>query len=411
MEVEMPLRPFWGHACPEFFLSRPQGRMGRNAGLLSLRLVTLVASLGLLLGHAGAASRRILEHVHHTSVQEYTRVVLTLSGETRHRIFTLPADPASRRPPRIVIDFSSAGLGARMPRRIPIHNGLLKQVRTGQFDPTTVRVVLDVERLDEHRAFALYAPYRLVIDIRGRQPRPAPRAGRQVERQKIMIDPGHGGKDPGALGRGSIREKELVLSLSKRLARKLEARLPVEVLFTRTNDTFIPLEERTARANAAGADLFISVHANASQNPKTRGIETYYLNNTDDRATMRLAALENGLHHLSNPVPPKTYVSNLVSDLLQNGKEDDSIELARHLQNALVTQAKKRNPRVRNLGVKKGPFYVLVGAYMPCVLVETGFITNPSERRLLVSTAYQDDLAEGLYRGIAKFLSQPDKNL
>lgn len=411
MEVGMPLRPFWGHACPTFSLSRSRSRMQTHGGLLSLRLVTLVASLGLLLADAGAAGRHVLEHIHHTSVQEYTRVVITLSGETPHRIFTLPADPASRRPPRIVIDFSSAGLGARTPRALPIHKGLLKQVRTGQFDPTTVRVVLDVERLDEHRAFALYAPYRLVIDIRGRQPRPAAPAGRPVERQKIMLDPGHGGKDPGALGRGRVREKDVVLSLSKRLARKLETRLPVDVLFTRTSDTFIPLEERTARANAAGASLFISVHANASPSPKTQGIETYYLNNTNDRAARRLAAFENGLLHLANPVPAKTYVSNLVSVLLQNGKADPSIDLARYLQTALVSQAKKRNPQVRNLGVKKGPFYVLVGADMPCVLVEAGFITNPTERRLLLSAAYQDDLAEGLYQGIAKFLSQPGKNL
>ena len=406
MEAGMPLG--WGWSYPTS--SRPRSR-DRMQGLSGLRLVTLVVSLGLLLGRADAADRRILERIHYTSVREYTRVVITLSGETRHRLFTLPADPASRRSPRIVIDFSSAGLGARTPRTIPIHQGLLKQVRTGQFDPSTVRVVLDVERHDEHRAFALYAPYRLVIDIRGRQPQPAPLPDRQVERKKIMIDPGHGGKDPGALGRNHVKEKDVVLSLSKRLARKLEARLPVEVLFTRTDDTFIPLEERTARANAAGASLFVSVHANASHSSKARGIETYYLNNTNDRAARRLAAFENGLLHLANPVPAKTYVSNLVSVLLQNGKADPSIDLARHLQTAMVTQAKKRNPQVRNLGVKKGPFYVLVGADMPCVLVEAGFLTNSKERRLLLSPAYQNDLAEGMYQGIAKFLSQPDKNL
>ena len=127
-------------------------------GLTGLRLATLVASLGLLPGDAGAASLRVLERIHHTSVQEYTWVVLTLSGKTPHRLFTLPADPARRRPPRIVIDFSAAALGTRTPRALPIHTGLLTQVRAGQFDPTTVRVVLDVERLDEHRTFALYAP-------------------------------------------------------------------------------------------------------------------------------------------------------------------------------------------------------------------------------------------------------------
>lgn len=360
----------------------------------------LAAGLGLLLDTAAAAGRRVLERVHHTSAEGYTRVVITLSGETRHRLFTLPADPASQRPPRIVIDFSAAGLGPRAPRSLPIHSGLLKQVRTGQFDPTTVRVVLDVERLDEHRTFALYAPYRLVIDIRGRQPT----AAAAPQRLTIMLDPGHGGKDPGALGRGGAREKDVVLSLTRRLARKLRARLAVDVLFTRASDTFIPLEERTARANAAGADLFISVHANASKNSKTRGIETYYLNNTNDRASRRLASFENGFQQAAADLQIKADLSNILSDLIQSGKEEESIALARHLQNALVAQARKKNPGVRNIGVKKGPFYVLVGAHMPCVLVEAGFLTNKTERRLLLSRAYQEDLAEGLYRGIVQFL-------
>ena len=219
-----------------------------------------------------------------------------------------------------------------------------------------------------------------------------------------MLDPGHGGKDPGALGRGGAREKDVVLSLTKRLARKLQARLPVVVLFTRASDTFIPLEERTAQANAEGADLFISVHANASENPKTRGIETYYLNNTNDRASRRLASFENGFQHVASDLQLKADLSNILSDLIQSGKEEESIALAHHLQNALVAQARKKNPRVRNLGVKKGPFYVLVGAHMPCVLVEAGFLTNRTERRLLLSRAYQEDLAEGLYRGIDQFL-------
>jgi N-acetylmuramoyl-L-alanine amidase len=169
------------------------------------------------------------------------------------------------------------------------------------------------------------------------------------------------------------------------------------------------LEERTARANAAGADLFISLHVNASDNPEVRGIETYYLNNSNDRATIRLAALENGLQHVASTAPQQTGLSYILSDLIQTGKEEESISLANHLQYALVSRAKKRNPHVRNIGVKKGPFYVLVGAHMPCVLVEAGFITNKAERRLLLSKTYQEDLAEGLYQGIAKFLREQEQ--
>ena len=398
--------------------------MGTGISFLPLRSTVLIVSLsiGLSIGlgstPATSADLRILERVHYTSVEGYTRVVITLSGKTDHRIFTLPADRSSRRPPRIVIDFPLADLGPRAPRSLPIHDGLLKQVRTGQFNPTTARVVLDVERLDEHHAFALYAPYRLVIDIRGKGPKgvkPVPNSAQSAQsaqpapRLKIMLDPGHGGKDPGALGEGQAREKNVVLALSKRLARKLEANLPVDVLFTRQRDIFIPLEERTARANAAGADLFISVHVNASDNPLARGIETYYLNNSNDRATVRLAALENGLQHIASTAPQQAGLSYILSDLIQTGKEEESIALANHLQNALVRRAKKRNPSIRNIGVKKGPFYVLVGAHMPCVLVEAGFITHKAERRLLLSKTYQDDLAEGLYRGIASFLREQEQ--
>ena len=388
--------------------------MGSGISFLPLRSIVLILSLSIGLSSTPAAPTdlHILERVHYTSVEGYTRVVITLSGKTDHHIFTLPADRSSQRPPRIVIDFSLADLGPRARRSLPIHDGLLKQVRTGQFNPTTARVVLDVEQLDKHHAFALYAPYRLVIDIRGKSPKDrkkgleSAQSAQPAPRLKIMIDPGHGGKDPGALGEGQAREKNIVLALSKRLARKLEAHLPVDVLFTRQRDIFIPLEERTARANAAGADLFISLHVNASDNPEARGIETYYLNNSNDRATTRLAALENGLRHLASAAPQQTGLSYILSDLIQTGKEEESISLANHLQSALVSRAKRRNPHVRSIGVKKGPFYVLVGAHMPCVLVESGFITHKTERRLLLSKTYQDDLAEGLYRGIASFLRE-----
>jgi N-acetylmuramoyl-L-alanine amidase len=220
-----------------------------------------------------------------------------------------------------------------------------------------------------------------------------------------MLDPGHGGKDPGAIGEEHVSEKNVVLAISKRLGRKLTGRLPVKVLYTRSSDVFVPLEERIARANAAKADLFVSIHANASTNADLQGVETYYLNNTNDRATIRLAALENGLRPGANSKNDgEAGLSYLLSDLIQSGKEEDSIALARHLQDAVITRAKARYPTVRNLGVKKGPFYVLVGAHMPCVLVETAFLTHRVEGKHLASVKYQDALAEGLFLGIARFL-------
>jgi N-acetylmuramoyl-L-alanine amidase len=219
-----------------------------------------------------------------------------------------------------------------------------------------------------------------------------------------MLDPGHGGHDPGAQGINGLSEKTVVLAVSKRLAKKLRQRLSVEVLVTRNRDIFVPLPERTARANAAKADLFISIHANASPNTAMHGIETYYLNNTNDRATMRLAKIENGLRQQSRQQRRGTELTFILSDLIQTGKEEESISLARSLQHSLVNHAREHYPEARDLGVKKGPFYVLVGAHMPCVLVETAFLTHPIEGKRLGLSTYQDALAEGLFQGISRFL-------
>jgi N-acetylmuramoyl-L-alanine amidase len=221
-----------------------------------------------------------------------------------------------------------------------------------------------------------------------------------------MLDPGHGGNDPGARGVHGTQEKNVVLAISKRLAKKLRVRLPVEVMLTRSRDVFIPLPERTAQANAAKADLFISIHANASPNSDTHGIETYYLNNTNDRATLRLAKLENGIPTQGRRDRRGNDLTFILSDLIQTGKSEESIALARALQHSLVNHARKHYPEARNLGVKKGPFYVLVGAHMPCVLVETAFLSHAIEGKHLGTSAYQDALAEGLFQGIARFLQE-----
>jgi N-acetylmuramoyl-L-alanine amidase len=219
-----------------------------------------------------------------------------------------------------------------------------------------------------------------------------------------MLDPGHGGSDPGAQGVNGLQEKTVVLAVSKRLAQKLRTRLGADVLLTRTKDVFIPLPERTARANAAKADLFISIHANASPNPETHGIETYYLNNTEDRATIRLAKLENGIRAKQQLPQREVSLSYILSDLIQTGKEEESVALAQSVQTALVNQARTTVPLAHDLGVKKGPFYVLVGAHMPCVLVELAFLTHADEVQRLGSATYQETLAEGMFHGIADFL-------
>jgi N-acetylmuramoyl-L-alanine amidase len=386
--------------------------------LPSLLITLLTAPLTPAVGRAGVAERPVVESVRHISAAEYTRVTVTLSAEAAHRLFTVPADPVRNLPGRIVIDFSPARRSPQTPLSLPIQDGLLKQVRTGQFSATTVRVVLDIEQIDDYKAFALESPYRLIIDVKGKvqhQPQPPQPVSRPLSapppeqfttpRYRIMLDPGHGGKDPGALGEKGVTEKDVVLAISQCLGRKLAEREQVDVLFTRTTDVFVPLEERIARANAAKADLFVSIHANASNNSELQGVETYYLNNTNDRATIRLASLENGLRPRGGDREDgRAGLSFLLSDLIQSGKEEESIALAHHLQEAVVLRAKQRYPAIHSLGVKKGPFYVLVGAHMPCVLVETAFITHPVEGKYLGSSDYQDALAEGLFLGIAHFL-------
>jgi N-acetylmuramoyl-L-alanine amidase len=229
--------------------------------------------------------------------------------------------------------------------------------------------------------------------------------GRKLRRSpgvKIVLDPGHGGDDPGA--HGYAVEKEVTLAVTRRLARLLEERLGALAVLTRADDATVALADRTARANTEGADLFLSIHANASPNGSMQGVETYYLNNSDDRATIRLAAMENGLDLLSPP-RGRADLRYILSDLVQVGKMEESIALATAVQGGLVRRLQDRHPDVVDRGVKQGPFYVLVGAYMPCALVETSFLTHPREGRRLAGRPYQDAVAEGLFEGVARFLA------
>lgn len=386
---------------------------------------------------ADRSSDPAIEDIRHVSVPGYTRVIVTLSAKADYEHFQLAADRT--RPSRIVIDFSPARVETAARAPTPVGDGLLKDIRTGQFAADTARVVLDLERAGSYTAFPLYSPYRLIVDVQAKAgqvretarapapqpesapepkpvvpPEPAVQPARTVAAEpkyRVMIDPGHGGRDPGAVGVGGLKEKTVVLDVSRRLGRKLEARLPVEVLFTRTSDVFVPLPERTARANAANVNLFLSIHANASENAHAQGVETYYLNNTNDRATIRLARMENGLGPMQAVLHEDPTLSLLLSDMVQKQKVDGSIALANAIQTSLVPQVSRRHRQVRNLGVKKGPFYVLVGAHMPCVLVEVSFLTHRVQGRLLRSTDYREAIAEGIFEGVAQFIHQDRQGL
>jgi N-acetylmuramoyl-L-alanine amidase len=230
----------------------------------------------------------------------------------------------------------------------------------------------------------------------------APARASLSSRPRIVLDPGHGGRDPGA--QGFAVEKDVTLAIARRLASLLRTRLGAEVVLTRTDDRTVTLPARTARANTEEADLFVSIHANANPRGRLQGIETYYLDNTDDQGTMRLAHMENGPAG-PRPQAGKADLRYILSDLVQVGKMDESIALATAIQRGLVGTLRKRYAGIEDLGVKRGPFYVLVGAYMPCVLVETSFLTHPVEGRRLARASYREAISEGLYAGIARFLA------
>lgn len=254
-------------------------------------------------------------------------------------------------------------------------------------------------------------PARVVIreggdEVQAREARPTASGDRSLIRAlglkigKIVIDPGHGGHDTGTIGPHGLEEKNLVLDVSLRLGKLLEQRLGADVVYTRQDDTFIPLEERTAIANQAQADLFVSVHANSSHDSDARGVETYYLNFTTSSDALEVAARENAVSDQSIH-----QLQQLVKTIALQEKVEESREFAADVQHALYSGLSGYSPAIRNRGVKKAPFVVLIGAKMPSILAEISFVSNPQDERKLRSPAYRQRIAQALYRGVARYAS------
>lgn len=217
---------------------------------------------------------------------------------------------------------------------------------------------------------------------------------------RIVVDAGHGGHDTGTLGPDGIREKDVVLDVALRLGKLLRQRMGSDVIYTRDDDTFIPLEQRTAIANKAQADLFISVHANSSSDPTARGVETYYLNFTTSPDALEVAARENAVSDESIHE-----LSGLVKKITLKDKIDESREFAADVETSLYAGLERGNPGLRDRGVKKAPFVVLIGANMPSILAEISFLTNPDDATQLRDPEYRQRIAESLYRGVAKYVN------
>jgi N-acetylmuramoyl-L-alanine amidase len=252
----------------------------------------------------------------------------------------------------------------------------------------------------------LRADGRLAARDRTREARPTAVGDRSLTRAlglkigKIVIDAGHGGHDTGTIGPNGLLEKDVVLDVAKRLGRLLESRLGAEVVYTRHNDTFIPLETRTAIANRERADLFISVHANSSRDSDARGVETYYLNFTSSPEALEVAARENAVSEKSIHE-----LQDLVKKIAMKEKIDESREFAGDVQQSLYGGLSLNSAGIRNRGIKKAPFIVLIGANMPSILAEISFVSNPTDERKMGTAEHRQRIAESLYRGVSKYVS------
>lgn len=365
--------------------------------------VTVVLLLSSGVGLAGEADPVEVRDLRHWVTEEAIRVVVDLSGPvefTKGRLGN---------PERLVFDLKNAKMTKGLKTQFPVNDSLLKAVRLGQFNPTTARIVFDIGTAEyECRALNLEDPARLVIDLSLRRPKEEePHAVPETTgvRRKIVLDPGHGGEDPGAVGLRGLYEKDVVLDIALKVRDLIRSDCPgCEVILTRDKDVFVPLPERTAIANRTKADLFISIHANASPRRQARGIETYLLNWTNDAESNRVAARENAISY-KRQKQMQDEVGLILASLERELKRDESGRLARNLQNVLVSAVGSDHPSVPDLGVKQALFYVLVDARMPSALVEVSFISNPQEERLLSNQAYRKKIAQSIVRGINGYFS------
>ena len=353
--------------------------------------------------------------VRHWSYPDYTRVVVEFTNPVESEVHHLGADPKARRPERLYLDVEGVWVGRSYEDGVAVGDGLLKGVRLGQNTLERTRVVIDVENYERHRLITLSHPHRLVVDVYGRREGPGREPLTRTERpadgsialpagmrpvRTVVLDPGHGGRDPGAIGVGGLREKDVTLRLAKSLGERLEKR-GFRVVYTRRDDRELGLEERSAIAESVRGDLFVSLHANAAPRRSVEGIETYYLNENHERHSINLAARENGIARSQVNALQRTLARLHIKEV-----SPESRRLARLVQSQIVSGLPRSYGPVEDLGVKKGPFYVLFLSDMPAILIESGFLTNRREAKRLRDKDYIEALAEEIARGLSRYRSQ-----
>jgi len=419
----------------------------------SLMCLPAAALLGIALA-AQTPQERYVREIRFWTLGEVTRVAVETSHEAEFRSVRIP------NPDRLFFDLK--GLrprpGLRVMHTIAVNDRLLKQIRMAETQPGVTRVVLDLAAPADFTTSQLTNPDRLIIELRAAKAAPAdgtaPEAAapptREPEREaaqpaatepaataampvvaesktplgpaaaakrdsrgdrsliralglkvgRVVLDPGHGGHDTGSISPGGLVEKELVLDVAKRLGSLISEQMGSEVTYTRSDDVSVPLEARTELANQQKADLFVSLHANSSRLRSIAGPETYYLNFTTSASALEVAARENAasektIHELQE----------LVQKITLKTKVQESREFASAIQRSLHSGLWKGTPAVKNRGVKKAPFVVLIGASMPSVLVEIDFMTNSRAERLLRTPAHRQKVAEALFEGISRYAS------
>ena len=389
------------------------GVQARAARTVRQRMLLVVALVPLLLGAERPPGLVDVTEIRTWSYADYTRVVVEFNRKVELEADpTVPllADPAAEMPERLYIDLPGVWVGRRYAQGVPVGDGLLKGVRLGQNTRTTSRLVVDLDRYAGHRFFTLRSPDRVVLDVYGepRQkrasapPRPDPQSKSRLSMatrrlSTVVIDPGHGGRDPGAVGIGGIREKDVNLKLALRLAERLRKRA-FKVVLTREDDRYLDLEERTAIAESSDGDIFISIHSNASDNRSLRGIEVYYLDQDDDRHNIEVAARENGVEPGQVDKLQQTLARLRVAEASRH-----SHDLATYVHGDLTRGLAQNYGNVPDLGIKTGPFYVLFMSSMPSILVETGFLTNPKDVKLLSNDRYLDVMAAQIAAGLGHY--------
>jgi N-acetylmuramoyl-L-alanine amidase len=337
------------------------------------------------------------------SYPTFTRIVLETSAPVAHKL-----DGTEGGTMRVRI----AGLAAPA-RSEEVKDGFVEIVRVSRSASDAVVLVSFAGATGEFRPITLSDPPRLVLDFMRppeATPRETPPAAGPL--RTIVLDAGHGGHDTGAVGPGGLTEKDLVLDVTRRVARLVEERLDIKVLLSRDGDHFVPLKDRTSFANRERADLFVSIHANAHPSASHEGVETYFLSSeATDIAARQTAALENSVVQLEKPTPARNngrqdVLRTILWDLMQSEFLTESSRLAEIVQDAMT-----RSLRIPNRGVKQAGFYVLGGAAMPAVLVEIGFVTNPREEKRLRDSKYRNEIARAIFFGIAEYKRHWDQRM